>query len=196
MSKETVSTSSAKKKIGGAIVDIITVIMLFGAFGAIFYSGFLTDSGSMPLWLIAVVTVFGLLLLFCIGTVSCMVTKVKQRSLTAGFLAFSALQLCALIVNDAVLGCLMIQLFTVENPIMRYAYVITAAIVLVGYVASIAAYSDGILDTSASSDGDTEEEEEEEEAAEDEAVEEDETVEADDVEEVDEIVEENILVEE
>ena len=90
MSNETVST---RKKIGGIVVDVVTVLMLFTAFGAIFYSGFLTENGNMPLWMIAAVTALGLLLLFCIGTVSCMVTKVRQRSLTALFLAFSALQL-------------------------------------------------------------------------------------------------------
>ena len=195
MSKETVSTSFTGKKVGGIILDIITVIMLFAAFGAIFYSGFLTENSSMPLWMIASVTVLGLLLLFCIGTVSCMVTKVKQHSLTAGFLAFCALQLCALLVNDAVLVCLLIKLFDVQHPLMRYAYVITAAIVLIGYVASIAAYSDGILDSSASDDEADEEDEaaeEDEMAEDDEAVEEDEIVGDDEAVEEDEIVEEDV----
>ena len=195
MSKETVSTNSTKKKVGGVILDIITIIMLFAAFGAIFYTGFLTENSSMPLWMIAVVTVLGLLLLFCIGTVSCMVTKVKQRSLTAGFLAFSALQLCALIVNYAVLTCLMIQLFTVQNPVMRYAYVITTAIVLIGYVASIAAYSDGILDTSEAVDEENEEEETDEEAEDEASEEADDSEETDDSEEA-EVIEETVLVEE
>ncbi len=181
--KETVSTSSTGKKVGGIVLDVITVIMLFAAFGAIFYSGFMTESNTMPLWMIALVTALGLLLLFCIGTVSCMVTMVKQNSLTAGFLAFCSLQLGALIVNDTVLVCLLIQLFDVQNPVMRYAYVISAAIVLIGYVASIAAYSDGILDSSASDD-------EEEAAEEDEMTEDEETVEEDEMNEDDEAAEE------
>lgn len=142
MSNQTVSK---KKKVGGIVLDVVTTCMLFAAFGAIFYSAFLAEKSDMPLGVTTAVTVVGLMLLFCIGTVSCMVTKVRQKSLTAGFLAFAAVQLSAVLVNFTVMSCLMIKLFTTQDQFMRWGYAVTVAIVLAGYVVSLVAYSGGIL---------------------------------------------------
>ncbi|MDD6395874.1 MAG: hypothetical protein PUB37_06795 [Firmicutes bacterium] len=131
-----------KKKIGGIIVDIITIGMLFAAFGMVFYAGFITPKDELPLNMMALVTAAGLVLLYLIGTCSCLVTKVKNNSLTAGFLAFAAVQLYAVLSNLVVLGCLLIKLYTVEDLFMQVSYVVTTAIVLIGYVVNIIAFSD------------------------------------------------------
>lgn len=134
--------TSNKKKIGGIIVDIITIGMLFAAFGMVFYAGFITPKEELPLNMMAIVTAAGLILLYLIGTCSCLVTKVKNNCLTAGFLAFSAVQLYAVLSNLVVLGCLLIKLYTVEDLFMQVSYVVTTAIVLIGYVVNIVAFSD------------------------------------------------------
>lgn len=176
MNNEQIST---KKKIGGVVLDIITIGMLFAAFGAIFYSGFILQSESFPLSWICAITAVGLLLLFFIGTVSCMATKVKNNALTVDYLVFSAVQVCALIVNLALLLTLMTKIFTVDMFAVRMTYAVTTVLVLVGYVASVMAYSDGIVDEDASD----EEEEADQEDEGDEESDSDEMTEADDTEE-------------
>lgn len=132
---------SAKKSVGGLVLDILTIGMLFASFAALFYSGFVLQSTTFPLGAMCAITAVGLLLLFFIGTVSCLSSKAKKNSLTAGFLAFSAIQLVALIVNFALLLGLMVKLFSVETMASRLTYVITVSLVLIGYVASISYFS-------------------------------------------------------
>lgn len=132
---------SNKKKIGGMLVDILTIGMLFAAFGMVFYAGFITDKEELSLNMMALVTAVGLVLLYIIGTCSCLVTKVKNNCLTAGFLTFSAVQLYAVLSNLVVLGCLLIGLYTVQDIFMQISYIVTTAIVLIGYVVNIVAFS-------------------------------------------------------
>ena len=153
---------SSKKNVGGVVLDILTIGMLFASFAALFYSGFIIQSDSFPLGAMCIITVVGLLLLFFIGSVSCLSSKVKNQSLTLGFLVFSAVQVVALVVNFALLLGLMIKLFNVETLSVRLTYVLTVSLVLIGYVASISYFSDGVVDAN------SEEEEESEEEADDE----------------------------
>ena len=161
----------SKKKVGGAVLDILTIGMLFASFAALFYSGFILQSASFPLGAMCAITAVGLLLLFFIGDITCLVSKSRSRTLTVGFLAFSAVQLVALIVNLALLLGLMCRLFSVNDMSARFTYVLTAAIVLVGYVASISYFSDGVVGD-ADEEGGEEEEGSEEEADEEDAEEE------------------------
>ena len=70
---------SAKKKVGGVILDILTVGLLFASFAALFYSGFIIQSSTFPLGALCAITAVGLLLLFLIGAVSCLSSKVKNN---------------------------------------------------------------------------------------------------------------------
>lgn len=133
--------TSNKKKIGGILVDVLTIGMLFAAFGMVFYAGFITEKEELSLNMMALVTAVGLVLLYIIGTCSCLVTKVKNNCLTAGFLTFSAVQLYAVLSNLVVLGCLIIGLYTVQDIFMQVSYVVTTAIVLIGYVVNIISFS-------------------------------------------------------
>ncbi len=163
--------TSNKKKVGGMIVDIITIGMLFAAFGMVFYAGFITEKEELSLNMMSIVTAVGLILLYLIGTCSCLVTKVKTKSLTAGFLAFSAVQLYAVLSNLVVLGCLLIGLYTIQDVFMQVSYVVTTAIVLIGYVVNIIAFSDN--NTAAEiDDADDEDEDETDDADEDDSEEE------------------------
>ena len=138
-----------------------------------------------------------LLLLFFIGAVSCLSSKVKNKCLTVGFLVFSAVQLVALIANLALLLGIMTKLFSVDDLPVRLTYILTTAVVLVGYVASISYFSDNRVSEIAEEEADGEEEEEE--SAEDsadvtdeidaaeETAETDFTEEVEEVEEVDEV---------
>ena len=155
----------SKKNVGGVLLDILTIGMLFASFAALFYSGFILQTDTFPIGALCAITAVGLLLLFFIGDVSCLASKVKNHSLTAGFLAFSALQLIALIVNLALLLAIMVKLFSVEDFSARLTYVISTAVVLIGYVASISYFSDG----SVGDDTAEEDEEESEEEADDDA---------------------------
>lgn len=139
MNNENVST---KKKIGGILLDIITIGLLFAAFGMVFYAGFITEEEDLTLDIMAAVTAVGLILLFIIGTFSCLITKVKSKSLTAGFLTFAAVQFYALLSNLVILGCLLVNLYTVNDISMQVSYVATTAIILVGYVVNIISFSD------------------------------------------------------
>ena len=136
---------SAKKKVGGVILDILTVGLLFASFAALFYSGFIIQSSTFPLGALCAITAVGLLLLFLIGAVSCLSSKVKNNCLTVGFLVFSAVQLVALIVNLTLLLGIMTRLFSVDDLPTRLTYLITTLVVLVGYVASISYFSNGTV---------------------------------------------------
>lgn len=153
----------SKKNVGGVLLDILTIGMLFASFAALFYSGFILQTDTFPVGALCAITAVGLLLLFFIGDVSSLASKVKNHSLTAGFLAFSAVQLIALIVNLALLLAIMVKLFRVEDFSARLTYIITTAVVLIGYVASISYFSDGSVgDDTAEEDEDEEDEDEEE----------------------------------
>lgn len=158
--------TDAKRKVGAIVLDIITIGLLFAAFGMVFYAGFITEEEDLTLNVMSAVTAAGLILLYIIGTCSCLVTRVKQKALTAGFLAFSAVQLYALLSNLVVLGCLLIGLFTVNDVFMQAAYVVTTGIVLLGYVVNVIAFSDNNV-PAIDEDDESDEDEEEEEASDD-----------------------------
>ena len=107
----------SKKNVGGVLLDILTIGMLFASLAALFYSGFILQTDTFPIGALCAITAVGLLLLFFIGDVSCLASKVKNHSLTAGFLAFSALQLIALIVNLALLLAIMVNRFVLESKL-------------------------------------------------------------------------------
>ena len=172
---------SAKKNAGGIILDILTIGMLFASFAALFYSGFILQTDTFPLGALCAITAVGLLLLFFIGNVSCLSSKVRNKTLSPGFLVFSAVQLIALIVNLALLLGIMVKMFSVDGLFARLTYGISVFIVLVGYVASISYFSDGKTgDLSDEEDSEEEEDAEEEESA----AEEDSAEEPEDVEEI------------
>ncbi len=155
---------SKKKNVGGIVLDILTIGMLFASFTALFYSGFILKAASFPLGALCAITAAGMLLLFFIGNISCLSSKTKNDSLSVGFLVFSAVQLVALIVNLALLLGLMIKLFSVDDLASRLTYVITVSLVLIGYVASISYFSAGnAADTDDEEDSDEEEVYEEDE---------------------------------
>ena len=154
-----------KKNIGGIILDIFTIGMLFASFAALFYSGFILKTETFPLVALCAITAVGLLLLFFIGAVSCLSSKAKNNSLTRGFLFFSALQLVALIINLALLIGILIKLFSVDDLFARLTYVISVSIVLIGYVVSISYFSDGNVGNV----GDAEEESDEDESGDEES---------------------------
>lgn len=160
------------RKIGSIVIDIITIGLLFASFGMVFYSCFISEQQELKLSWMAIITAVGLSLLFGIGTCSCMVSKVKSSSLTAGFLAFSAVQLYALLSNFVVLAVLLLGIGSVEGMYMRAAYIITAAIVLIGYVVDVFSFS-GNDDIFEYEDDDDEYDDDDYEPAEDEEVEED-----------------------
>ncbi len=176
MNHENVSNNSVKKMAGEILLDVVTMGLLIAAFGTMFYNGFIARSEGFTVGILSAITAAGLIILFFIGTISCMATKVKKNTLTVGFLVFAAVQLFALVCNWSVLGCLLFRLFTVEDSLMRYAYVITTAVLIVGYIVSIFSYSGGIVDETAGEeeeveeddDGEDREEEDEEEEEEDE----------------------------
>ncbi len=156
MSNENVSASPVKKIVGEVVLDVFTMGLLLAAFGTMFYNGFIVQSRGFTVGILSAISVVGLLILFFIGTISCMMTKVQKHTLTLGFLIFAAVQMAALVCNWAVLACLLFKLFTVTSPTMRYAYLVTTTIMIVGYIVSIFSYSDGIIDTSAGEEDDEE----------------------------------------
>ena len=170
---------SAKKKVGGVILDILTVGLLFASFAALFYSGFIIQSSTFPLGALCAITAVGLLLLFLIGAVSCLSSKVKNNCLTVGFLVFSAVQLVALIVNLTLLLGIMTRLFSVDDLPTRLTYLITTLVVLVGYVASISYFSNGTVNE-ISEDDETAADDDEAAADDDEAAADDDEAAADD----------------
>ena len=153
------------------MLDIITIGMLFASFAALFYSGFILQTDTFPVGALCAITAVGLLLLFFIGDVSCLSSKVKNNSLTVGFLVFSAIQLVALIVNLTLLFAIMVKFFSVEDIVARTTYVVTTVIVLIGYVMSISYFSDGLPEPDSDSDEDEETADEDEAADEKTAVE-------------------------
>lgn len=160
MNSET-SNGTVKKMVGEVLLDVVTMGLLVAAFGTMFYNGFIVPSERFTVGIMSAITIVGLLILFFIGTVSCMSTKVRKNALTAGFLTLAAFQVVALVGNATVLLCLLCKIFTVEDRAMRIGYLATVAVMIVGYVISIFSYSGGITDDSATeeaADGETDEE--------------------------------------
>lgn len=175
----------SKKNIGGILLDIFTIAMLFASFAALYYSGFVLKIETFPLIALCAITAVGLLLLFVIGAVSCLSSKSKNKTLTPGFLVFSAVQLVALIVNLALLCSILVKLFSVDDLFARLTYVISVSIVLIGYVVSISYFSDGSVGDVDSAEDEYDEEESEDDEL-DKAEESDEAEELAEAEESDE----------
>ncbi len=197
MNNSTSSEKNVTKKVFSVMLDIITIALLFAAFIMVFYTGFITEEeNDMPLNVMSAVTAIGLILLFVIGTGSCLVTKAKKNCVTAGFLAFSAVQLYALLSNFVVLFCLVIGLFTTEDVFMQVSYLATTLIILIGYVANIIAFANDDVRAEASYDDDydlIEEDDSEDADVEDEDEDEDDEDEYDDEYEDDEDEEDEIF---
>jgi len=157
------NNNSSPKKIGGIVLDVLTIGMLFAAFAALFYSAFILQTKTFPIGAMCAITAVGLLLLFFIGDVSCLSSKSKNGTLSVGFLVFSSVQLVALILNLALLLGLMIKLFDVNQMVTRLAYVISVSIVLFGYVASVSYFSTSPEELPESLDAPDEEESDEDE---------------------------------
>lgn len=175
----------SKKNIGGILLDIFTIAMLFASFAALYYSGFVLKIETFPLIALCAITAVGLLLLFVIGAVSCLSSKSKNKTLTPGFLVFSAVQLVALFVNLALLCSILVKLFSVDDLFARLTYVISVSIVLIGYVVSISYFSDGSVGDVDSAEDEYDEEESEDDEL-DKAEESDEAEELAEAEESDE----------
>lgn len=189
------SQKSTKSVVGEIFLDIITMGLLLAAFGTMFYNGFVVQSEGFTIGIMAGITFIGLIILFCIGTLSCLVTKAKKRTLTVGFLTFSAIQLFALVCNWAVLAALLFKLFTVEESSMRISYAVTTAVLIIGYIVSILSYSGGIVSEDDEDEEFDEDEEESEETESGEDDEDDEDNESED-EELDEEADEEPLTDE
>ena len=159
--------------------------MLFASFAALYYSGFVLKIETFPLIALCAITAVGLLLLFVIGAVSCLSSKSKNKTLTPGFLVFSAVQLVALFVNLALLCSILVKLFSVDDLFARLTYVISVSIVLIGYVVSISYFSDGSVGDVDSAEDEYDEEESEDDEL-DKAEESDEAEELAEAEESDE----------
>ena len=192
--------ASSKKNVGGILLDIFTIGMLFASFAALFYSGFILKTDTFPLGALCAITMVGLLLLFFIGTISCLSSKAKNKTLSVGFLVFAAIQLVALIANLALLLGIMVNLFSVEGLFARLTYIISVSIILVGYVSSISYFSDGNVGE-LSDEKETEDEDETEdddEVAVDEESDEDEESDADQASDADEefVIYEDVIAEE
>lgn len=190
------SEKSTKSMVGEILLDIITMGLLLAAFGTMFYNGFILQSEGFTIHIMAAITFIGLIILFCIGTLSCMVTKVKKHSLTVGFLTFSAIQLFALVCNWAVLLSLLVKLFTVESNFTRIVYAGTTALLIIGYIASILSYSGGMIDESAAEENEEDSDEEDDAEEPDDSDEEDEDEDEEDDEDDDEDGDEEALTDE
>lgn len=156
------------KKLG----DILTVLLLLAAFGMAYYTGFVGKSpdGSPMLAtnMFAIVSMAGAAVLFVVGAVSAMVSRVKNNLVTLSFTVLCCVQVFAVIGMCTIMTMLWTGMFALDNSVIRALYIIFTLIITMGYVDALL-FSDNIAikngDDIPPEDDEEEEESDDEDAA-------------------------------
>lgn len=137
-------TGAAKPDGAKRIIDIITVVMLVGAFGLAYYTGLVGEKaallGKEPMLssgMFALVSIAGVLVLMLVGSANELIGRVKTGTVTLSFSIFAAVQVFALIGMCAIMIALNSGAFTRESTVIRILYILFAAIPVIGYAQSI-----------------------------------------------------------
>lgn len=123
------------------LVDLVTVILLAAAFGLAYYTGLVGDSATgepmLDLKVFSLIAVVGSLVLMAVGSVSELISRVKNDTVTWSFTAFMAVQVVAFVGMCAVIIGLNSGAFTTDSGWIRGLFLGFAAVEILGYVQSV-----------------------------------------------------------
>ncbi len=123
------------------LVDLLTVALLAVAFGLAYFTGLVGDSTTgepmLDLKVFSLIAVGGVLVLMAVGSVTELISRVKNDTVTWSFTAFMALQVVAFVGMCAIVIGLNSGAFAASSPWIRGLFLSFAAIELVGYVQAV-----------------------------------------------------------
>lgn len=123
------------------IVDIATVAMLIVAFGLAFFTGFVTNKETgepmLDMNIFALIAVLGSVILVAVGSVSELMSRVKNNTVTWSFTAFMAVQVVALVGMCAIVIGLLSGAFSTESAWIRGLFLCFVAAMLLGYCQAV-----------------------------------------------------------
>lgn len=123
------------------IVDVVTILLLIGAFGLAFYTGLVgTKSSGEPMLTLnvfSIIAVVGSLVMMGVGGISELISRVKNNTVTWSFTAFMAVQAVAFVGMCAIIIGLNSGAFARENSWIRGLFLVFVAVEVLGYIQAV-----------------------------------------------------------
>ena len=123
------------------LVDLGTVALLVVAFGLAYYTGLVGDSVTgepmLGLNVFSIIAIGGTLVLMAVGSVSELISRVRNNTVTWSFTAFMAVQVVALVGMCALVIGLNAGAFVTGSGWVRGLFLAFAAINILGYVQAV-----------------------------------------------------------
>lgn len=138
-------TQQRKIDIAKKVIDALTVAFLAAAFALAFATGFVIKNDYNEFLLkpeiTLLITSLGIIVLFCAGSVSALIARIKRKENSVGFLVLLVLEILSMVayigLAVASVGALDKDVFYFDTPLVRAAYIIAALFVLIGYADSV-----------------------------------------------------------
>lgn len=123
------------------IVDVVTILLLIGAFGLAFYTGLVGTKTSgepmLALNVFSIIAVVGSLVMMGVGGISELISRVKNNTVTWSFTAFMAVQAVAFVGMCAIIIGLNSGAFARENSWIRGLFLSFVAVQILGYIQAV-----------------------------------------------------------
>lgn len=124
------------------LVDVFTVLLLAAAFILAYFTGFvskneLTGEPMLATTTFGIISIIGMVILFVVGGASAFAERMKRNTLTKSFISLFAVEIFSVIGMITIMSFLMLQMFTVDDRIIRVLYIIFAMTGVVGYVDAV-----------------------------------------------------------
>jgi len=124
------------------LVDVFTVLLLAAAFILAYFTGFvnkseITGEPMLSTTTFGIISIIGVAILFAVGGASAFAERMKRGTLTKSFVALFVVEIFSVIGMITIMSFLILQMFTVDNLIIRALYIIFAMTGVVGYVDAV-----------------------------------------------------------
>lgn len=148
------------------LLDVLTVVLLAGAFILAFYTGFVktnpvTGSPALETVPLAIISVVGAIVLFAVGCGSTAAARSKSETMTKSFVGLLVVQAASVVGMATIMLFLLLEMFPLTSIGIRILYIVFAMIGVLGYIDALL-YTEAVIgdgeDEEAEDDDDGEDE--------------------------------------
>lgn len=124
------------------LVDVFTVLLLAAAFILAYFTGFVsknevTGEPMLSTTTFGIISIIGIVILFVVGGASAFGERMKRGTLTKSFITLFAVEILSVVGMITIMSFLMLQMFTVDDRIIRVLYIIFSMTGVIGYVDAV-----------------------------------------------------------
>lgn len=124
------------------LVDVFTVLLLAAAFILAYFTGFVsknsvTGEPMLSTTTFGIISIIGMVILFAVGGASAFAERMKRGTVTKSFIALFVVEILSVVGMITIMSFLMLQMFTVDDRIIRVLYIIFSMTGVIGYVDAV-----------------------------------------------------------